>query len=86
MKNVVGNWQLAPIYTYESPEYGTVQSGVDTNVNGDAAGDRAIFNPFGIANTGTGVNPADEQRRSGRCLSGYQSDGTVHRSGHGCGD
>ncbi len=49
LKNVVSNWQLAPIYTFESPEYGTVQSNMDANGNGDAAGDRAIFNPFGIA-------------------------------------
>ena len=26
MKNVVGNWTVAPIYTYESPEYATVLS------------------------------------------------------------
>ena len=26
MKNLVGNWQFAPIYTFESPEYATVQS------------------------------------------------------------
>jgi hypothetical protein len=57
MKNIVGNWQFAPIYTFESPEYATVQSNVDTNGNGDAAGDRAIYNPTGIANTGSGVVP-----------------------------
>ncbi len=57
MKNVVGNWQFAPIYTFESPEYATVQSGLDTNGNGDAAGDRAILNPNGIAGTGSGVVP-----------------------------
>jgi len=56
MKNVVGNWQLAPIYTFESPEYATVQSHVDTNLNGDVWGDRAIFNPAGTPNTGTGVS------------------------------
>jgi hypothetical protein len=57
MKNVVGNWQFAPIYTFESPEYATVQSGLDTNGNGDAAGDRAILNPGGIAGTGSDVVP-----------------------------
>ena len=57
MKNVVGNWQFAPIYTFESPEYATVQSGLDTNGNGDAAGDRAIYNPRGIAGTGSDVTP-----------------------------
>ena len=57
MKNIVGNWQFAPIYTFESPEYATVQSSVDTNGNGDAAGDRAIFNPAGIPGTGSDVTP-----------------------------
>ena len=57
MKNLVGNWQFAPIYTFESPEYATVQSSVDTNGNGDAAGDRAILNPAGISGTGSDVTP-----------------------------
>src|SRR5262249_27619433 len=54
-KNVVGNWQFAPIYTYETGEWGDVQSNVDSNLNGDTAGDRAIFNPKGVAGTGSGV-------------------------------
>ncbi len=57
MKNLVGNWQFAPIYTFESPEYATVQSSIDTNGNGDAAGDRAILNPAGIPGTGSDVTP-----------------------------
>lgn len=55
VKNVVGNWQFSPIYTYESPEYVTVQSGVDSNLNLDSAGDRAVFNPTGVPGTGSGV-------------------------------
>jgi Carboxypeptidase regulatory-like domain len=55
MKNVVGNWSFSPVYTYESPQYATVQSTTDSNLNGDAAGDRAILNPSGIAGTGSGV-------------------------------
>ena len=35
------------MYTYESPQYATVQSGVDSNLNNDSAGDRAIVNPTG---------------------------------------
>ncbi|HEX2329998.1 MAG TPA: carboxypeptidase regulatory-like domain-containing protein [Candidatus Angelobacter sp.] len=57
MKNVVGNWQFSPIYTYETGEWGDVQSGVDSNLNGDTAGDRAIFNPSGTPGTGSGVSP-----------------------------
>jgi len=56
MRNIVGNWGFSPIYTYESPQWATVQSAVDSNLNGDSAGDRAIVNPGGIAGTGSGVN------------------------------
>ncbi len=55
MKNIVGNWEVAPIYTFESPEYATVQSATDTNLNGDSAGDRVIVNPQGADGTGSGV-------------------------------
>jgi hypothetical protein len=55
MKNVVGNWNISGTYTYQSPEYATVRSGVDSNLNGDTAGDRAIINPAGAANIGSGV-------------------------------
>ncbi len=54
MKNVVGNWNVSGTYTYQSPEFATVQSGVDSNLNGDAL-DRAIVNPAGAANVGSGV-------------------------------
>ena len=56
LKNLVGNWQIAPIYTYESPEYATVQSAVDSNLNGDNAPDRSIINPNGVGNTGSDVH------------------------------
>jgi len=55
MRNVVGNWEIAPIYTYESPEYFTVQSGVDANLNGDVWPDRVIVNPAGADHTGSAV-------------------------------
>jgi hypothetical protein len=57
MKNMVGNWQFTPIYTYETGEWGDVQSGIDSNLNGDTAGDRAFFNPKGVSGTGSGVSP-----------------------------
>ena len=46
---------LAGTYTAESPEYATVQSGVDSNLNGDAAGDRTIINPAGQDGVGSGA-------------------------------
>ena len=55
MKNIVGNWNISGTYTFQSPEYATVQSGVDANLNGDSAGDRSIINPNGTANTGSAV-------------------------------
>ena len=54
MKNILGNWSLGGMYTYQSPEFATIQSGVDSNLNGDPL-DRSITNPAGIANLGTGV-------------------------------
>jgi hypothetical protein len=54
-KNVLGNYEIAPVYTYESGQWGTVQSGDDANLNYDAAGDRAIFNPAGRKGTGSDV-------------------------------
>jgi len=56
-RNVLGNWEIAPIYTYQTGEWYTVQDGVDANLNGDSAGDRAITNPGGVGNTGSGVKP-----------------------------
>jgi len=53
-RNVLGNWELAPAYTYESPEWATVQNARDTNLNLDSWPDRAIFNPAGRPGTGTG--------------------------------
>jgi hypothetical protein len=57
MKNVVGNWEAGPIYTFQSPEYATVQSGVDANGNGDSAGDRTFINPAGVKGTGGSYIP-----------------------------
>jgi hypothetical protein len=61
MKNVIGNWLLSGTYTYESPEYATVQSNLDSNLNGDSAGDRAMVNPAGSADVGTGVTGYNAQ-------------------------
>jgi hypothetical protein len=56
-KNVLGNWEFGPIFTFQSPEYATVQAGLDTNGNGDSAGDRVMINPAGNRGIGTGVTP-----------------------------
>ena len=68
-KNALGNWEIAPIYTYQSGEWGTVQSNIDANLNGDSASDRAIWNASGVANTGSDVAPL--------CTSAIPSDSGV---------
>jgi hypothetical protein len=55
LKNLVGNLELAPVYTFQSPQYTTVQSVADSNLNNDSAGDRTFINPNGVKGTGTGV-------------------------------
>ena len=41
----MGGWEIAPIYTYQSGQWVTAQSGIDSNLNGDSAGDRTISEP-----------------------------------------
>jgi hypothetical protein len=49
-------WEWAGSYLFQSGQPVTIQSGVDSNGNQDAAGDRAILNPRGIGATGTVVD------------------------------
>jgi len=55
-KNVLGNYQFIPVYTWESGQWGTVQSALDANLNGDAAPDRAVLNPAGKPGTGSNIS------------------------------
>ncbi len=52
-KNLIGNWRLVGTYTAETGELTTVQSGTDSNLNGDSAGDRTVINPSGNPNLGS---------------------------------
>ena len=61
LRNIVGNWNISATYTYQSPELATVQSGVDSNLNNDSAGDRTIINPAGSASLGSGVTGYNAQ-------------------------
>jgi hypothetical protein len=56
-RNLLGNYEFAPVYIWETGQWGTVQSGLDSNLNDDSAGDRTVLNPKGIANTGSVVTP-----------------------------
>jgi hypothetical protein len=55
LKNIAGNWELAPVYQYQTGQLVTPQSAVDSNLNGDSAPDRVMINPNGTGNLGTGV-------------------------------
>jgi hypothetical protein len=55
-RNALGNWEIAPIYTYQTGEWATVLSARDVNLNGDSAGDRTILNPSGTPGTGTSTS------------------------------
>jgi hypothetical protein len=72
-KNILGNYQFIPVFTYETGQWGTVQSGVDSNMNADAAPDRAIFNPAGRPGTGSGVSPITNNTACGLppCIVGW---------------
>ncbi len=55
VKNMIGNWIFGGTYTAESPQFATVQSGRDSNLNVDSAPDRVIVNPAGQDRTGSDV-------------------------------
>jgi len=57
MKNLIGNWEFAPIYTYQTGNWFTVQSGIDSNLNGDSGGDRGWVNAGGNPMIGSATTP-----------------------------
>jgi carboxypeptidase family protein len=70
-KNLLGNWEVAPQWQLQSPEFFTPQSGVDSNLNGDTAPDRTIFNPSGVSGTGSAVTPVcNVPMAAGTCPAG----------------
>jgi hypothetical protein len=54
-KNLISNWTIGGVYIAETGQPATVQSGLDSNLNRDSAGDRAIVNPAGDENIGSDV-------------------------------
>jgi hypothetical protein len=68
LKNTVGNWEISPTYTYETPEYVTVLSGANSNLNGEGGGiDRTIFNTNGAKHTGSGVTAYANPNMTSSC-------------------
>jgi hypothetical protein len=53
---LANGWQWSGTYLVQSGQPVSILSGVDSNADGDTAGDRGLLNPFGAGNTGTGVN------------------------------
>jgi hypothetical protein len=56
-RSLLGGFSFAGTYGWEAGEPVTVLSNLDSNLNGDAAGDRTIFNPNGAKRTGSKVVP-----------------------------
>ncbi len=71
IQNLLGNWAFSGMFTAESPQYATVQSGLDSNRNLDAVSDRAVINPEGVDRTGSDVTPL--MNSSGQVV-GYLAD------------
>jgi len=57
VRAVANGWEWSGTYLAQSGQPVTPLSGVDSNDNGDTAGDRTIFNPAGAGNTASIVNP-----------------------------
>ncbi len=55
VRAVLGGFQINGIFQIQSGQPITIQAGRDANRNGDAAGDRALFNPNGNPNIGSEV-------------------------------
>jgi hypothetical protein len=53
VKTLVNGFQLGSVFLAQSGQPVTLQSGVDSNGNGDTAGDRVVFNPQGVGRTGS---------------------------------
>jgi len=60
-KNLLGGYEITPVYFYESGQWATVQSGQDVNLNLDNAGDRVIWNPAGAGTAGSDVTAVVNQ-------------------------
>jgi hypothetical protein len=68
LKNIVSNWQISPIYTYQSPEFATVESPVNPNLTGDSSvTSRVVINPNGNRNIGSGVAATINPALQGAC-------------------
>jgi Carboxypeptidase regulatory-like domain/TonB dependent receptor len=72
LRGVANGWEWSGTYLAQSGQPVTPLSGVDSNDNGDTAGDRTIFNSAGVGLTGSIVNPVCNDGAGGatRTVSG----------------
>ena len=56
LRGVAHGWELSGSYLAQSGQPVTPLSGLDSNANGDTAGDRTILNPAGVGLTGSVVD------------------------------
>ena len=56
-RELANGWEWSGSYVFQSGQPITIQSGIDSNGNGDSAGDRAVLNSSGIEGVGSLVNP-----------------------------
>ena len=75
LKYLLGDFEFAPVYTFQSGQYTTPQSGVDSNLNGDSAADRTFVNPQGNPGTATTVVPL---LNNAVCATGTASGGVLN--------
>jgi hypothetical protein len=61
LKALLNGYQISPVFLAQSGQPVTIQSGVDSNGNGDSAGDRAVFNPSGTGQVSGDVFPVCER-------------------------
>jgi hypothetical protein len=56
-KHLLAGWSIGGTFMAETGAWATVRSNIDSNLNGDSAGDRSILNPAGVAGRSSSVSP-----------------------------
>lgn len=62
LRNIVGNWAISGTWTSQTGSWATLRSNVDSNRNGDNAGDRTWVNNAGDPKIGSGVTALNNSR------------------------
>jgi outer membrane receptor protein involved in Fe transport len=65
LRGLANGWEWSGSFLSQTGQPITIQSGVDSNGNGDAAGDRAILNPVGLEGVGSLVEPVCRDAATG---------------------